>query len=58
MWKERREKLNLTQEDFAKIVGVSSRTILRHEAGKNRSPAVTRLIELTLTRIEKRRRRN
>ena len=52
--KERREALGLTQEEVARISGVSHRTIQRHEKGMSQSPAVKELLERELSRIEKR----
>lgn len=52
--KKRREDLGLTQEKLARIVGVSHRTIQRHERGFSQSPAVKELMERELRRMEKR----
>lgn len=53
MWKERREALNLSQEDLARLSGVSPRTIQRHEAGDPPNKGLYMLIDLTLKRIAK-----
>lgn len=58
MWKERREALNLTQEDLARIANVSPRTIQRHEAGTTPNKGIHTLIDLTLKRLEKKNRRD
>lgn len=52
--KKRREALSLTQEELARIVGVSYRTIQRHEKGLSQSAAVRELLERELSRMEKR----
>ncbi len=52
--KERRNALEITQEELAKIVGISHRTIQRHEKGMSQSPAVRELLERELSRMEKR----
>lgn len=52
--KKRREALSLTQEELARITGVSHRTVQRHEKGMSQSPAVKELLERELSRMEKR----
>jgi len=52
--RERRKRLEITQEELAKITGVSARTIQRHESGGPQNPAVKKLINNELTRMEKR----
>ena len=52
--RERRKRLEITQEELANIVGVSHRTIQRHEKGMSQSPAVKKLLERELSRMEKR----
>lgn len=51
----RRRRLNLhfTQEEFARAIGISPRTIQRIEAGQTASMLVTRTIEKELSRMEK-----
>ena len=52
--KKRREALGLTQEEIARITGISHRTVQRHEKGMSQSPAVKELLERELSRMEKR----
>lgn len=52
--RERRKRLEITQEELARIVGISHRTIQRHEKGMTQSPAVRVLLERELSRMEKR----
>lgn len=51
--RERREKLSLSQEELARITGISTRTVQRHEAGLSQSPAVKTLLNRELDRMEK-----
>ncbi|HEY8563574.1 MAG TPA: helix-turn-helix transcriptional regulator [Pyrinomonadaceae bacterium] len=51
--KRRRERLGLTQAEFAAAVGVTSTTVSRYETGQQ-SP-IPKLIELALEALEARR---
>ena len=50
--KKRRERLGLTQAEFAEVTGVTSTTISRYETGQQ-SP-IPKLVELALEALEAR----
>ena len=51
--RRRRVALGFSQEEIAKVIGISSRTVQRIESGSNPSVVFRRMIELELVRMEK-----
>ena len=51
--RRRRVALGFSQEEIAKVIGISSRTIQRIESGANPSMVFRRRIELEVGRMEK-----
>ena len=51
--RRRRVALGFSQEELAKAMGISSRTIQRIESGHNPSPVFRKMIDAELSKMEK-----